>query len=148
MAMEPAAEARYALDHNVDRSGLPPAAQLEYDRLLAERKAADKSSGLAGPGGASAKHSRGVTTEQVEAAYSSGSPLVRAAAVPATMQDYARQTRNATVFIAWVVGIFAALSLIGGIIIGVNLIHAVNNINGSDSSNSNCASLGGTNPNC
>jgi hypothetical protein len=60
---------------------------------------------------------------------------------------YARQTRTAAVFVAWVVGIFTVSSLIGGIIMGVSLIHAVNNSNGGGST-SNCASLGGSNPNC
>jgi len=37
--MTPTQEASYALDWNVARSGLSPAVQAEYDRLLAERRA-------------------------------------------------------------------------------------------------------------
>jgi hypothetical protein len=76
-------------------------------------------------------------------------PLRGIVAPSATAEgDYARQTRNAAVFIAWVVGIFAALSLIGGLVLGINLIHAMNNSNGGGRGSSNCFSQGGTNTNC
>ena len=47
---------------------------------------------------------------------------------------YQRQTRNATVFIAWTIGIFALLALIGGIIGVAEIIHAFNATNAT----SNC----------
>jgi hypothetical protein len=59
---------------------------------------------------------------------------------------YARQTRNAVFAIAWIVGIVAALTLIGAII-EANAINKLDNqVNGGGSSN--CLSQGGTNPNC
>jgi hypothetical protein len=50
------------------------------------------------------------------------------------MLEYAKQTRNAAVFIGWVVGIVAVLSLIGVIITGVELSHLTNAVNGGGSS--------------
>ena len=44
--MTPTQEASYALDYKLDRDGLSEAAQLEYDRLLAERIAAAKTGRL------------------------------------------------------------------------------------------------------
>ena len=61
---------------------------------------------------------------------------------------YARQTRNAAVFIAVLAGIAAATTLIGVIIMGVELHSLSNTVNGSSTSGSNCTSQGGTNPNC
>jgi hypothetical protein len=59
---------------------------------------------------------------------------------------YARQTRNAVFAIAWIVGIVAALTLIGAII-EANAVNKLDNqLNGGGSSN--CLSQGGTNPNC
>lgn len=64
-------------------------------------------------------------------------------------QRYARQTRTAVVFIAWVVGVVVVLTLIFGIIAGVQLGKIQNELNNSGSAtNSNCLSQGGTNPNC
>jgi len=40
--MTPTQEANYALDWNVARSGLTPAAQAEYDRILAEQQASGR----------------------------------------------------------------------------------------------------------
>lgn len=62
---------------------------------------------------------------------------------------YMRETRNAAVFIAVIVGIVATLSLIATIIVGVqlsNLDHDLNSIGGG--STSNCLSQGGTDPSC
>jgi hypothetical protein len=63
---------------------------------------------------------------------------------------YARQTRNATVFIAILAGIAAVITLVGVIIAGVelnSLSHALNGVtNSSDSSN--CFSQGGTDTSC
>lgn len=61
---------------------------------------------------------------------------------------YARQTRNAAVFIAVLAGISAVAILIGVIIVGVQLRSLSNTVNGTSTSGSNCLSQGGTNPNC
>jgi len=50
---------------------------------------------------------------------------------------YVRQTRGATVFIAWVVGIVVVLSFIGVIVTAVELSHLSNAINNGGGS-SNC----------
>jgi hypothetical protein len=61
----------------------------------------------------------------------------------------ARQTRNATVFIAWVVGIFAVMAIIGGIIYGVQLAKLNSNLTGSSgTTSSDCQSQGGTIAGC
>ena len=60
---------------------------------------------------------------------------------------YMRETRNAAVFIAVVVGIVATLSLIATIIVGVQLSKLNNSISGGGTS-SNCLSQGGTDPSC
>jgi hypothetical protein len=65
---------------------------------------------------------------------------------------YARQTRNATVFVAVCVGVFTVLALIGLIIVGAqaasikNQLEQINNNGGT--ATSNCESQGGTNPSC
>jgi len=62
---------------------------------------------------------------------------------------YARQSRNANVFVAWVVGVFVLLSLIGSIYVGVmigNAVNSFNNLGGTTSSN--CYSQGGTDVTC
>lgn len=51
-----------------------------------------------------------------------------------------RQTRQAAVFLAWLVGLLTLFAIIGGIIALVHLHDA--------SAASNCLSTGGTNPNC
>lgn len=61
-----------------------------------------------------------------------------------------RQTRIATVFIAWVIGIFAVASLIIGIVVGVSVAHLnsqLSQLNGGVTSG-NCLSQGGTDPSC
>jgi hypothetical protein len=64
-------------------------------------------------------------------------------------QRYARQTRTAVVFIAWVVAVVVVLTLIFGIIAGVQLGKIQNELNnGGSTTNSDCLSQGGTNPNC
>jgi len=65
-------------------------------------------------------------------------------------QKYLRETRNAVTFIAVVVGIVAALSLIAAIVVGTQLAKVnrqLGNLNGSVSS-SNCYSQGGTDMSC
>jgi formate/nitrite transporter FocA (FNT family) len=42
------------------------------------------------------------------------------------IERYARQTRNATVFLAWLAGIMVALSLIAGIIVGIEIANTNN----------------------
>ena len=61
--------------------------------------------------------------------------------------EYVRQTRTATMFIAWVIGIGVAISLILGIIVGVQTAKVANELNGNSIS-SNCLSQGGSNPDC
>jgi hypothetical protein len=65
---------------------------------------------------------------------------------------YARQTRTATVFIAWVVGILTLFSVIAGIYIAVTIGHVVSDTTGGGGSGGfdiyNCQSLGGTDPSC
>ncbi len=90
-------------------------------------------------------------------AMASPEPVAAAVAAPVHAGEtkeaaYARQTRNATTFIAVCVGIFTALALIGLIVIGAqaasikNQLEQINNNGGT--STSNCESQGGTNPNC
>jgi hypothetical protein len=61
------------------------------------------------------------------------------------MATYARQTRNAVVTMAWIVGLVFALSVIGAIIVGVELGKVSSDVN---TYVSNCASQGGTNQSC
>lgn len=61
------------------------------------------------------------------------------------METYARQTRTAVTVIAWVVGLSFALTLVAGIIIGVELGKVSGNLN---TLTSNCQSQGGTNASC
>ena len=65
-------------------------------------------------------------------------------------QRYARQTRNATVFIAIIVGIFTVLTVAGVIWTATNISRVDSQLNGDNNlfSNSNCESQGGSNPNC
>jgi hypothetical protein len=87
----------------------------------------------------------------------SASPAVMSPARPATSAGtrettelrYMRQTRNACVFIAVIVGIFTTLVVIGAIWGAVtlnNLHNEVNNLNNLGTSN--CQSQGGTDPSC
>ena len=60
-----------------------------------------------------------------------------------------RQTRNAVRFIAWLAGVFVALSLIGGIYGLAQFSSAVNTYNSPAGGDvSNCMSLGGTDASC
>ncbi len=47
---------------------------------------------------------------------------------------YARQTRNATVFIAWIVGVGVVISLIAGFIVGAQISHATTSIDDTSTS--------------
>jgi hypothetical protein len=63
--------------------------------------------------------------------------------------EYARQTHSATVFIAWIIGIGVAISLILGIIVGVQTAKVASELNTSGGgTSSNCLSQGGTDPAC
>lgn len=67
-----------------------------------------------------------------------------------TEQKYLRQIRNATVFIAIIVGIVTVIALVGVIWTATTIgkmNSQLNGINGGSNS-SNCESQGGTNPNC
>jgi hypothetical protein len=48
------------------------------------------------------------------------------------MELYARQTRNAALFIAWVVGLIFVITLVIGIIAGVELAHIAHASTGTD----------------
>jgi hypothetical protein len=63
-------------------------------------------------------------------------------------RDASRQTRAAVTFIAWVVAIVCAISLILGIVAAAQLSKLNSQLNGSGSTSSNCMSQGGTNPSC
>jgi hypothetical protein len=54
------------------------------------------------------------------------------------MLEYTKQTRNAAMFIAWVVGIVAVLSLIGVIVTAVELSHLTNAVTGGGGGSSSC----------
>jgi cobalamin biosynthesis Mg chelatase CobN len=62
-------------------------------------------------------------------------------------QKYLRHTRNATVFIAIIVGIVTVLTLVGVIWTATNISKLNSEINGVNNI-SNCESLGGTNSSC
>jgi hypothetical protein len=60
-----------------------------------------------------------------------------------------RHTRNATVFIAVIVGIFTTLVIIGTIWTVTTVSRLNSDLNGVNlGSNSSCLSQGGTNPDC
>lgn len=65
-------------------------------------------------------------------------------------QRYLRQTRNATVFIAVIVGIVTAIALIGVIWAATTISKLDSQLSGVNNvfNNSNCQSQGGTNPSC
>ena len=60
------------------------------------------------------------------------------------------RSRNATVFIAVIVGIFTVLTVAGVIWTATNISRVDSQLNGDNNlfSNSNCESQGGSNPNC
>lgn len=67
------------------------------------------------------------------------------------MSGYERQslaaqqgTRKAAIFVAWVVGIWIAVSVIAGIFIGIRVAAATSSGSGVTA----CASLGGTDTSC
>jgi hypothetical protein len=80
----------------------------------------------------------------------SASPATPARAGETIEQRYMRQTRNATVFIAIIVGIFTVLTLIGVIWTATNVARLNSDLNNGTNlfSNSNCESQGGTNQDC
>lgn len=64
-------------------------------------------------------------------------------------QKYMRQTRNATVFIAIIVGIVTVISLVGIIWTATTISKLNSQLNGTNGlSSSNCQSQGGTDPSC
>lgn len=64
-------------------------------------------------------------------------------------QKYMRQTRNATVFIAVIVGIVTVIALVGVIWTATTISKLNSQLSGDNGVNSsNCESVGGTNPNC
>ena len=58
-----------------------------------------------------------------------------------------RQTRNATVFIAVIVGIVTIIALVGIIWTATSISRLNSQLSGSNVSNSTCESQGGSNPN-
>jgi cobalamin biosynthesis Mg chelatase CobN len=80
-------------------------------------------------------------------------PTLISASTPAgeTLEHrYQRQTRNATVFIAVIVGIATVIVLVGVIWSATTISKLNSQLNGSNDlfNNSNCESQGGTNPDC
>jgi len=69
--------------------------------------------------------------------------LADPAALAADHLRLARQTRGAVRFIAWLLGISAALSIVFGIITGIVLAHESANLNNRSGNTSNCQILGG-----
>lgn len=75
-------------------------------------------------------------------------PVIRYPNEPPELR-YARQSRNATVFIAWCVGVFIVLTLIGIIISTIQADNINNQLNQMYNGDiSNCLSQGGSDPNC
>jgi hypothetical protein len=110
--------------------------------------------GTAGPAnGPAGQASQTGQAPQPSATTRVGAPPAAAPAAQAAEtveQKYLRQNRNATVFIAIIVGIFTAISLIGVIWTATTIAHLDSELNGTFSgvTNSNCLSQGGSNPNC
>jgi hypothetical protein len=101
--MTPEAKARYALNYGGERDRLPPEAQDEYDRL---------------------SH-----LSQVEYTRTAPGEKLTPEQTMNRIMIYAHQTAVSTRIIAWIVGIFAALTLIGVIVGIVEVVHALNAIN-------------------
>ena len=146
----PQEEAVYALDYNLDRSELTMSGQLAYDQIKAVRQR-DPSYR---PAGEFPPESRATNT--------SVDPREIGGAIPAhtpqtprrwpqtpedRMEMYARQTRDAVRVIAWIVGFVFVLSVIGAIIVGVQLGKVSSELN-TGTASSNCLSQGGTDPSC
>ena len=151
--MTPEEEAVYALNWDLSREGLSTAAKAEYDRLV------ELHEGAAGTSDSAAADRPDTGNPEQEAYFRStrrAFPAAGAAGVaagqPGTLElTYMRQTRNATVFIAVVVGVVCVLSLAGLIIAAVQLNSVrsqLNNLNGTTTNSSSCASQGGTDPSC
>lgn len=64
------------------------------------------------------------------------------------MLNTARSTRSGVQFLAWLAGFLVVLSLILGIIVGVQLAKIATNGTGVGSTSSVCQSQGGTLPGC
>jgi hypothetical protein len=117
-------EAQHALDYGVPREHLSPGAQADYDRLTE-------------PG--SGKHVTGYLPSRAPVYGQSEPESPRPASrprQPETLEEmtrktmiYAHQTAVSTQVIAWIVGIFAVLTLIGVIVGIVEVVHALNAIN-------------------
>jgi hypothetical protein len=133
MALTPAQEAAYALDNKLDRDGLSPQVRAEYDRLLQERYfAATRGEAPLRPASDDPAPQRpGEAARPANGQYGAGSHARPAAQREDLALTYARQTRNAVVFIAWVVGIVLVLSLIGVIVTAHDLSQLSNAINNS-----------------
>jgi hypothetical protein len=84
------------------------------------------------------------------AAFSGLPPVARPGKPPEPIElRYMRETRNAVVFIAVIVGVICALSLIIGIVAAVQLSKVSSELGGSGgTSSSNCLSQGGSDPSC
>jgi len=152
--MTPEQEAAYALEWKMGRDGLSPTVQAEYDRLLQLRRDATVTE-AAKPADENATETskQGPYSPSAHAMHTgpgNGRPYPHRPADDLALR-YMRQTRSATVFIAVVVGVVCALSLIAVVIAGVQLASVANQLNhlgGTTTSNSNCASQGGTDTSC
>jgi hypothetical protein len=89
------------------------------------------------------------TTSDIEARYAQ-QPRAQKHLTPGEPLElrYARQTRNATVFIACVVAIGVAFAVIAGLVIGTRGANAVNNPGIVGGGGSSCLSQGGYDPSC
>ena len=80
-------------------------------------------------------------------AYGADTASVSTRAGETIEQKYLRQTRNATVFIAVIVGIVTVITVVGVIWTVTNISKLNSQLNGVNGISS-CESQGGTNPNC
>ena len=138
-----------------------PATTVVETRLeaITERAAASAAPGQSGDGAGTPSASQqppgqGRGSQQPDfAGTSSGvfasAPLTTSNRADETVeQKYMRQTRNATVFIAVIVGIVTIIALVGIIWTATSISRLNSQLNGGNVSNSTCESQGGTNPNC
>lgn len=148
--MTPEEEAVHALNWDLGREGLSTAGRAEYDRLVELHEGAAGTSGTAADDGPDMENTeQEAYSRRTQATFPSAGAAARQPETPELR--YMRQTRNATVFIAVVVGVVCVLSLAGLIIAGVQLSSVrsqLNNLNGTTTNSSSCASQGGTDPSC
>lgn len=151
MGLTASQEARYALDYQLPRESLRPEVQAEYDRLCREDQPVhigthtdSRSSGTM----TDLTKNQQLPPPRLPTPPQRPGSIARARPGETPELTYARQTRNAVTFIAWVVAIVCATSLILGLVAAVQLSKLSSALNGSGSTSSNCMSQGGTDPSC